>query len=286
MQTALQQITPTIIVPERMIACINCEQGLINPPPLKRDRPLYQERLAQHAAGHLRTCTCEAGRAYAAWLVTAAAAEREHTDTLAAMPARIAEQRQQRIFQNAGIPARYAAFTIVGFERLAANDPGKRDAIAAIRHYDQHGHAIQSGEIRPGILLWGAPGAGKTGSLSPLFVDLVKRGATGLWLQYNQLMADMKRFEDGQVDARMKACQEVEYLFLDDLGDPAATKVATDYARDVLFRIVDHRTSNNLPIFVTTNLAPQELAEQFHQRIARRLLSACATIHMGGKTLR
>lgn len=63
-------------------------------------------------------------------------------------------------------------------------------------------------------------------------------------------------------------------------------KVATDYARDVMFRIIDYRTSRNLPIFVTTNLSPAELSDQFHDRTARRLLSACAVINMQGKTLR
>lgn len=282
----LTQLAPTIIAPDRIIACINCTHGLINPPPLTRRMPLYLERLAQHHAGELRTCTCEAGRAYAAWLGATADRERQHADDLAELPRRMEAQRQEKIFQAATIPARYAAYTIAGFERIAGADPGKRDAILAIRHYDQFGHAVQNGEQLPGIMLWGAPGAGKTGSLSPLFTELVRRGATGLWLQYNQLMADMKKFEDGQVDARMEACQNVRYLFLDDLGDPAATKVATDYARDVLFRIVDYRTSRNMPIFVTTNLSPQELANQFHQRIARRLLASCATIHLGGKTLR
>jgi DNA replication protein DnaC len=282
----LAQLPPSISAPARMIACINCTHGLIDPPPLLRDSPLYQERLAQHAAGHLRPCTCAAGLAYAAWLGAAADRKRQHDQHLVELPGRIAAQRQEKIFQGASIPARYAAYTIAGFERIAGADPGKRDAIAAIRHYDQFGHAIQNGEQLPGLMLWGAPGAGKTGSLSPLFTELVRRGASGLWLQYNQLMADMKKFEDGQVDARMEACQSVKYLFLDDLGDPAATKVATDYARDVIFRIVDYRTSRNMPIFVTTNLSPQELANQFHQRIARRLLASCASIHLGGKTLR
>jgi hypothetical protein len=41
-----------------------------------------------------------------------------------------------------------------------------------------------------------------------------------------------------------------------------------------------------MPIFVTTNLAPDMLINQFDQRTARRLLGACAIHHMGGKTLR
>lgn len=277
-----------VIIPPSfdVLDCINCENGLIDPPPLLCDRPLWQERMTQWRAGQLKFCKCPAGRRYAAWCSgaseRAAADERQERE----LPAKLAAQRTERIFQSAGIPDRYAAFTIAGFERIAANDPGKREAIMAIRHYDQYGHAAVGSEQRPGIMLWGKPGTGKTGSLSPLFVSLVKRGNSGLWLQYNQLMAEMKRFEDGQVDERMRMCQTVDYLFLDDLGDPAATKVATDYARDVMFRIVDYRTSRNMPIFVTTNLSPQELSDQFHDRTARRLLSACAVINMQGKTLR
>jgi len=267
--------------------CDRCRYGIQYPiPALRNDRPLYQERLAQYHAGELRPCNCAAGENLADWLGATHDNEQQYHDTLAALPAKLAERRAEQIFQNAGIPDRYAAYTLAGFEQLVGADPGKRDAILALRHYQQHGHALQAGEQRPGLLLWGPSGSGKTGSLSPLFTDLVRRGASGLWLQYNQLMADMRRFEDGQVDARMEACQSVRYLFLDDLGDPAAQKTATDYARDVLFRIIDYRTSRNMPVFVTTNLSPTELADQFHQRIARRLVGACATYHMGGKTLR
>ena len=281
---------PTYAVPRAQFwaqGCDRCRYGIMHPiPALRHDRPLYQERMAQFDAGDLCPCSCAAGLSLADWLGTASHFEQSYRENLAALPARAAERRNEQIFQNAGIPAKYAAYTLSGFEQLVGADPGKRDAIMALRHYQQHGHALQNGEDRPGLLLWGPSGSGKTGSLSPLFTDLVRRGASGLWLQYNQLMADMRRFEDGQVDARMAACQSVAYLFLDDLGDPSATKAATDYARDVLFRIVDYRTSRNMPIFVTTNLAPDMLINQFDQRTARRLLGACAVHHMGGKTLR
>ena len=132
----------------------------------------------------------------------------------------------------------------------------------------------------------GQPGVGKTGVLSPLFLELVHQGHTGLWVQYNDLMAAMRRFEDGQVEARMDACKQVEYLFIDDFGDPAAQRIATDYARDVMFRIVDHRISWNLALFVTSNLTISDLADQFHARIARRLVAGCAVVQMGGQVLK
>lgn len=282
----VQSATPSIVLPERMIGCIYCDNGLIDPPKLKGDRPLYQERLIQHAAGQLRLCTCELGRAYGRWLGIASDKESARQMEQDDLPRRMAAARQERIFSSAGIPERYAAYTLPGFERIAGNDAGKREAIAALRQYEQFGYVQQGDDRRSGIVLWGEPGVGKTGSMAPLFTGLVQQGYAGLWLQYNQFLADMRRFEDGQVDERMAACQSVTYLFIDDLGDVTASKAATDYTKDVLFRIIDHRTSRNLPIFATTNLAPQELADQFSSRIARRLLAACAVIRMAGRTLR
>ena len=266
--------------------CIYCDYGLIDPPPLTRTMPLYQERMIQFAAGQLRTCSCQAGQRYAAWLGVTFLRESERSQEESDLPRRMEAARQARIFQGAGVPAKYADYTLPGFELAAGNDPEKREAVAALRSYEQHGYVMTGDDRRTGIVLWGAPGVGKTGSMAPLFTQLVRQGHSGLWLQYNQFMADMRKFDDGQVDARMAACQTAEYLFIDDLGDVTASKAATDYTKDVLFRVIDHRTSRHLPIFATTNLAPQELAEQFSSRIARRLLSACAVIRMGGRTLR
>lgn len=275
-----------IMAPQQTVACIYCMHGLLDPPALERKMPLYQERLVQYASGQLRCCTCEAGRTYLAWLTSATQKEQERARKEGALPDQIRAARQERIFENAGIPGKYAAYTLPGFERIAANDPAKRDAIAALRHYEQHGYAQVGEQRRNGIVLWGEPGVGKTGSMAPLFTQLVRNGRTGLWLQYNQFMADMRRFDDGQVDERMRTCQNADLLFIDDLGDVTASKSASDYAKDVLFRVIDHRTSRDMALFITTNLAPQELEIQFSSRITRRLLSACAVIRMGGRTLR
>lgn len=287
-QALLRPVLAAIHTPETAWAngCQHCTQGLVNPPELRRDRPLYQERLTQFRFGHLQFCNCDAGQAYRSYVTGAADRQHQEDSEMADLPRRMAEQRLSRLFDSAGVPGKYAEFTLAGFERLAGADPGKRDAVTILRHYEQHGFATQHGERKSGIVFWGVPSTGKTGSLAPLFTHMVRQGNSGLWVQYNQLMAEMRRFEDGQVDERMAACQTVDYLFIDDLGDPAAQKTATDYARDVLFRIIDHRTSRNMPNFVTTNLSPQELADQFHQRIARRLLAACAVVNMGGRILR
>ncbi|MCB0133756.1 MAG: hypothetical protein KDD75_01435, partial [Caldilineaceae bacterium] len=167
---------PTYTVPHDQFwaqGCDRCRYGIQYPiPALRNDRPLYQERLTQYQTGALRPCTCAAGLNLADWLGATDDNEQAYQNDLAALPAKLAERRNETIFANAGIPAKYAAYTLAGFEQLVGADPGKRDAILALRHYQQHGHALQQGEQRPGLLLWGPSGAGKTGSLSPLFTDL------------------------------------------------------------------------------------------------------------------
>lgn len=248
--------------------------------------PMHEARLRQYKAGALQFCTCPAGvrrqQGLAADLV---AITQQRQEQEAARLAR-SQKRQEQLFRAAGVPERYAAFTLAGFERLAGSDPGKQAALAAVRGYQQAGQLSTPNGLKQGVFLYGPPGVGKTGVLSPLFLELVHQGHTGLWVQYNDLMAAMRRFEDGQVEARMDACKQVEYLFIDDFGDPAAQRIATDYARDVMFRIVDHRISWNLALFVTSNLTISDLADQFHARIARRLVAGCAVVQMGGQVLK
>lgn len=267
--------------------CELCDYGMLRPvPPLRRDRPLYQEREAQWRSGDLQPCTCRAGDALRTWLTGATQRSAQEAATAAALPQMLEQRRMARIFETAGVPDRYASYTIEGFVKLVGADPGKLAAIRAITQYRTEGKATADGADRTGILLYGAPGMGKTGSLAPLFTELVRKGASGLWVQYNELMADMRNFDDGHVDDRMHACQTVTHLFIDDFGDPSAQKTATDYARDVIFRIVDYRTSRNMPIFVTTNLTPDALQTQYDARIARRLLAACAVVPVTGKVLK
>lgn len=266
-------------------SCGSCRHGIISQPPLRGDRPIHIETLAQFKAGLIEFCSCEHGQSRQTYLTAALMAEETRLRQIADAP-RLAEQRRMTtIFKGAGVPERYAAYTFETFLRVAGNDPGKREAIATIRSYFDAGQVDTAAGLRNGIFLFGPSGVGKTGSLSPLFVALLKQGHSGLWIQYNDLMAEMRRFEDGRVDERMDACKHVEYLFIDDFGDPAAQKTATDYARDVVFRIIDHRVSNCKPLLITSNLTLTDIENQFHARIARRIKTGCAAIQMGGNVL-
>lgn len=71
-------------------------------------------------------------------------------------------------------------------------------------------------------------------------------------------------------------------LFLDDLG----TENITDWSRDVLFRLFEHRLNQRMPTFITSNLTLAELKERLHERIISRILGLCIPLTLTGKDRR
>ena len=240
-------------------------------------------RTAQFANGELQFCDCVAGSRWRALFKLPQ--PESQADILQRNAAEAQGRRQQQLWENAGVPAKYKDLTLKSFMALTGDDPGKRQAVKAVKDYYAEGGLLVDGQIKVSIFLHGDPGVGKTGILSPLFVHMLRQGSSGLWVQYNELMASLRDFGSGNVQDRIEMCQSVDYLFIDDFGDPGSFRGATDYARDTMFRIIDHRNNNTLPMFVTSNLDMAQIGDQFHIRLARRLGESCAVIKMGGRAL-
>lgn len=230
-------------------------------------------------------CDCDAGIVAAQALERAAAQLEAGETAMREAVARSARARLERIFDDAHVPNRFAAMTWNGFKALAGGDVGKATAIRAVDAYASAGSVQTSRGKRYGLLLYGKSDMGKTGALCPLFLRYIHDGLPGLWVQYNDLIASLKQFEDGNVEERVSAAKHTQFLFIDDLGDPSSQRQATDYTRDVMFRIIDYRNNYQSPTFITTNLTPAKLAEQFGDRFVKRLDELCLSVEVTGTAM-
>lgn len=113
-----------------------------------------------------------------------------------------------------------------------------------------------------------------------------KRVSRLTWRWHNDLLAALRDFEGGQVEERISATKRTEFLFIDDFGDRAAERGATDYARGVMFRILDHRNNYQTPTFITSNLDPRKMTGQFDERIVKRLAKLCVLVEASGQPMR
>jgi DNA replication protein DnaC len=153
--------------------------------------------------------------------------------------------RKTRRAASSGIPPRYGRCTLENFQPAA---PGQTRALAAARELA----GLFPGHEK-GLLLYGGAGVGKTHLAAALGGALLARGAAVRFVEYGELLDAIKAgFDDHRSEGEIVGEYEsAPVLILDDL----ASRRVTDWALDVLTRIIDHRYSRNPEglLIVTTN---------------------------------
>lgn len=94
-------------------------------------------------------------------------------------------------------------------------------------------------------------------------------------------LLDDLRPGDGARD-RIRDCQNAALLVIDDIG----AEKTSEWTQERLYSVIDHRYANCLPLIVTSNLPPKQLAPQTGARAASRLSEMCAVVAMTGEDRR
>lgn len=165
--------------------------------------------------------------------------------------------------KSAGIPKKFQAVGWDGLEVTADN----RDAIAAAKRWAASG--------LKGVALTGAVGVGKTTIAAAAAWEYLGHGRLR-WTSMPSLFRHLSNHKDA---AAQRIAKELTFginaLVLDDLDKARPT----DYGAEVTFGVIDHRLTEELPLFVTMNLDYAELALKFPppfgEAIASRLSEYC-----------
>lgn len=215
-------------------------------------------------------CPCPAGQTYQAVLA-----------------GQQAQQRQARLtsaFTSAGIPAHFHGLTLDTLAPLVANEPDKCTALAAARSIAATGQYLG----KSSLCLVGPVGAGKTGMLTPILRGYLDAGLSALWIEFYDFCEGIQsKYGRGDEAAQaMDLVRSVDWLLIDDVGDPTRPGPETDDKRRLLYQIVNHRHNHRRPMFITSNLDLRGLAAQFGERTVERIYESCAVIRVGGRNLR
>jgi DNA replication protein DnaC len=215
------------------------------------------------------------------------------TEPCQCVQATLAARRMARILGDPDIPDdcyRFAFDDFAGLDYAAlALDYARQLAVGLITDAD--------GLEKPGLLIVGPTGTGKTTLSSLVFRARVETGVAGGWTNVNRLFKMIRATYDDDYSGPSQnniiaAIEDVDFLMLDDLG--SVTKSQQGKANGLYFEdaieairsIADHRLVKRKPTIITTNLNKEQLYAQFGDRVVSRLRGLCHVATMIGGDFR
>lgn len=141
---------------------------------------------------------------------------------------------------------------------------------------------------KKGIVAVGPTGRAKTRSMWEMVRNQAEKSRrVCCWHATDWFGELQKQVKYGRDDALgfVKSCARSKILFIDDLGQEAVTAAREDWARDYFFRLLDIRVGEGLPLFITTNLRAEQIANPSARReelktdpFLRRLMAVCDVV--------
>jgi len=169
-----------------------------------------------------------------------------------------AATRTRDLKESSNIPPNYQEASLDNFQMPADNPVGRQGlgtVLMQVRSFTREFPAAK----RPGLLLVGEPGTGKTHLAVAAMRTLLDKGYECLFFDYQNLLDRIRSGYDaasGAADREAyRAVLDVEVLLLDDLG---AHRV-TDWVEDTVTAIITYRCNNRKPLIATTNLPDPDI---------------------------
>ena len=184
--------------------------------------------------------------------------------------------------ERSGLSKRMKGYTLGNFRPTVSNAAGR--ARVKVDGYLEDWE--KNRDAGKGLYFCGGVGTGKTHLAVAVMNELIRRKRIpSLFVTVPELLDNLRETYNKpgrNLDEWMDAVQNAEFLVLDDLG----SERTTEWVRERIFVIVNHRYREALPTVFTSNIGPKDLAQQLGERTASRIIAMCDWIALEGDDYR
>jgi DNA replication protein DnaC len=192
------------------------------------------------------------------------------------------DARVAALRERSGLSKRMRGYTLSNFRPTISNAAG-RARVKVDGYLESWDENREAGR---GLYFCGGVGTGKTHLAVAVMNELMrKKRVPSLFVTVPELLDNLRETYNKpgrNLDEWMDAVQNAEFLVLDDLG----SERPTEWVKERIFVIVNHRYRDALPTVFTSNIGPKDLAEQLGERTASRIIAMCDWIALEGDDYR
>lgn len=192
--------------------------------------------------------------------------------------AREKQIRLQQIFNNSLMTKEFKECSFEKWDHNLGNEKMYKVGVKYVKHFKE------MKEKNLGLLIYGAPGNGKTFLLGCIaneliqeFIPVVCISAIGI---LDRIKDSFGKYGDEGVHSILSCLDNADLLIIDDLG----TENNTSWSRSTIYQIIDARYRKKKPLIVTSNLTMEQLKKRYDQdcedgkgRTADRLINEMCT---------
>ena len=192
------------------------------------------------------------------------------------------EARVTTLRERSGLSKRMKGYALDNFNHGISKSSEK--AFAKVMDYIMNWQ--ENREAGRGLYFCGGVGIGKTHLAVAVMNELMTRKRVpSLFVTVPEFLDNLREaymIPGRDLDEWMDTVKNADLLILDDLG----SERPTEWVRERLFVIVNHRYREALPTLFTSNIGPKDLASQLGERTASRIIAMCDWISLEGEDYR
>jgi DNA replication protein DnaC len=192
------------------------------------------------------------------------------------------EARVEILRERSGLSKRMKGYTLDNFDHYVSPTATR----ARIRVDEYLKNWEENRESGRGLYFCGGVGTGKTHLAVAVMNELmVRKRVPSLFVTVPEFLDNLREaymIPGRDLDEWMETVKNADLLALDDLG----SERPTEWVRERLFVIVNHRYREALPTLFTSNIGPKDLASQLGERTASRIIAMCDWISLEGEDYR